>query len=309
MTSQPRHHTIPAAFIGRFSATETGRRRKRPIWTAAAPDRVHPDSPSDVCWERGFYSSSAETVLGDLDSAWTSVEQRLAPALRAVVQGGECSAHEWLVLVKFITDMLVRTPSFVESFTSGLRNLLGERHDEIVPDERANSRFAMVTHAQRQAWPVMAAEWTLLENASDVPLITSDVGYAGLSKPNGETGYVIPIDPHRALAVTTGPHYLTLAWHNGWFVEGIQRAELDAHMVRGLVRAMAQSARNSVFGPTRHSVDWLLPDLTTPRGLLRTDLLWRGNLAWLRDNEMTLFRVITIISQEQPPGVGFFRLR
>lgn len=309
MAARPLQHYVPAGFIGRFSSVPTGRLRERLIWVATSPEHVFPSVPEDVARERGFYISNVSGPLGDVDFAWTTVEQKLNNALHALLTVPDCSGADWLVVSEFITHLFVRGPGFVDRFTDRLRAVFGNRHDIIVRDERANSRGGMLVEAQRLAWPVMAAEWTVLVNGSTIPLVTSDVGYAGLRHVSGDVGYVIPIDPFHALALTDGPNHLTLRHGDTWRINGLRWAELDAGMVQGIVKTMAQTASRSIFGPTRDSVEWLLPGLTEPRFPLGPELLFRGDGGWLRKNEMNLFKVITILGSDSLRGAGFYRLR
>jgi hypothetical protein len=263
-----------------------------------------------VARERGFYAT--QCLVGhvkDIDHCWTPTEQRLDMALRGVLKGSGCDANDWIVAAQFITELFVRGPGFVHRFANRMERLFAGRYGGIVPDERTNTVMAMLFEAQRLYWPVMAAQWTLLENVSTVPFITSDVEYAGLRHVNGELGYVVPVDERRAIAVTNGDRYLNLVWRDGWKMENIWSVPIGDDAVGNLNATMARTAVRSVFGPTQASVEWLLPHLHAPRGQLGAEFLLRAGSSWLRQHEMELFKVITILSNEPPPGVGYFRLR
>ena len=253
-----RQHFIPAAFIGRFSANDTGRARKRKVWVRdLRATKISHRAAANLAREIGLYDVEDDR-LGQgrtLDIAW-SYEVSLPGALDQLANHNIALRGEvWIsTLVPFVAGLFIRGPDFQREFQTRFHFLEG-----IIESGGDNATGARLIEFQQLLAPIMAARWTVLHFADDVDLVTSDTGFAGALTPLGQS-YVVPLDRHTALTVTPSLSREIVRWTNvGWMAE-IEHAWLlggDAD----LRRAMGAFARHAVYGPTPESVEDAVPEL------------------------------------------------
>lgn len=249
-------HYVPAAFLGRFSSSTTGRSRRRKLWvqdaSAAAPYETKAEK---LATEIGLYDVDDETLgtAATADIAW-GYEGFLTPALDALTDAeGTLDAKSWIRgVVPFIAGLFVRGPEFQDEFARRIAPAL----PEIGIDPASNATAARLIDLQTLLAPIMASRFCVLHFTDSVELITSDRGYALTGTPDGlEHAYIIPIDRHIALTVVPREAGEPLRWESGaWRAEVEHRCCTDAE-APALNRAVGAFAIKSVYGPSRDVVE------------------------------------------------------
>lgn len=228
-------HFIPAAYLGRFSAIETGRLRRRPLYVA---DRRAPVKSIVATAERlaavaGLYDleEPASQWHGPSVDNW-AYEAQLPLALdQLIAQDRPLPMELWVAnLVPFVAGLFARGPD---------------------PNRGWNTEMRMRVFQEILA-PVMVSEWTVLHFPT-TDVITSDRAIATLETPVG-TGIAVPLTRSSALLLTRCQRRrIATRINDGWFAT-IKHQTLGRQHVRSLGDSLSMCAMNAIFGPTPESV-------------------------------------------------------
>ena len=164
-------HTVPAGYLRAFADIE-GARKKPHLWQY---DRIGQGaelvSIKDASVSRGIYNLKREDGTSDqtieTDLLATSVDARIPHVARLLASGGTPRTWEWRDLSRFMAFQLARVPQMFQLFRDeGMR-----RGVEIGVND---PQLAMVFMApQLEKW-ICAMEWTICDNGSAMPFLTSD---------------------------------------------------------------------------------------------------------------------------------------
>lgn len=228
-----RHHWIPAAFIGRFSAQTSGRLRKRSLWVA---NRVAQEpfisTPERRAHQLGLYDLDSRKHLGGHIDHW-HYEPNLPTAVEALVNPARSlDAHQWIdTLIPFVAGLWVRTPD---------RN--GGKNNE-----------GRIVEFQEVLAPVAAATWSVA-HFPPKSLITSDRGFTVVAFQDC-SALIVPLDAQTLLILSPGDTARIVRDKSGRWIAPIGRdfvTNLDAALVN---QAMSNAALSDVYGPTRGLVE------------------------------------------------------
>jgi hypothetical protein len=249
-------HYVPAAFLGRFSASTSGRSRKRNLWAlGTGTAEPYEKKAEKLAAETGLYDVDDGTLGPDAtaDVAW-GYEGFLTPALDTLSDAqATLDAQAWLRgVVPFVAGLFVRGPEFQEEF----RQRIAPALPHIGIDPASNATAGRLLDLQTLLAPIMASRFCVLHFTESVDLITSDRGYALAGTPDGrEHAYIVPVGRHVALTVVPREAAEPLLWKDGaWQAEVEHRVCADTEAPE-LNRAMAAFAIRSVFGPSREVVE------------------------------------------------------
>jgi hypothetical protein len=231
-----KRHYIPAAYIGRFSASASSRARDRPVWVRRRkPTKPFQRAASDLGYEINLYDYSyhADGTVRSIDDAW-GYERELTAALDALAkESHDIDAALWsYVLIPFVAGLLMRGP-----------DIGGENGAE----------EGRLLEFQELLAPFAAAKWTVLHFKSAPPLVTSDRGWSTAIAPYA--GHVVPLDPRTLLVVEPTRRRTILRWtERGWRAPVVHRSppgfEVDAWNA-----TISAGAREQIFGPTETAVE------------------------------------------------------
>lgn len=168
-----------------------------------------------------------------------------------------------------------------------------------------NTNLIRLLELQRLYAPIMFADWRILHNKSDVPIIENDLGYIpSIDYFTGNPGYGIPLNKYAILLITRGYRsnkaYVPISYKDSeWVTVGIKHNTLDEKEVLSLNRLIMLNSINEFYGPTSKSVDYVtLIGKETPiveHGIGPELLLPQNEPDFLRSHEMDLFKVLSII--------------
>ena len=248
-------HYVPAAFLGRFSASTSDRSRKRNLWVFdTGTAEPYEKKAEKLAAETGLYDVDDGTLGPDAtaDVAW-GYESFLTPALDTLSDAqAALDAQAWLRgVVPFVAGLFVRGPEFQEEFMQRIAPAL----PHIGVDPASNATAGRLLDLQTLLAPIMASRFCVLHFTESVDLITSDRGYALTGTPDGrEHAYIVPVGRHVALTVVPREAGEPLRWKDGaWQAEVEHRGCADREAEQ-LNRAMAAFAIRAVYGPTREAV-------------------------------------------------------
>ena len=228
-----RHHWLPAAFIGRFSAQTSGRLRKRSVWTA---NRVAQQSfvttPERRAQQQSLYDlEGGEHLRGHIDQ-W-HYEQDLPAAIDALADPIlPLNARQWVdTLIPFVAGLWVRAPD---------RN-------------RGVNNEGRIVEFQEVLAPVAAATWSVAHFPPE-SLITSDRGFTVVAFRDFHA-LIVPLDAQTLLILSPGETTSIVRDHNGRWIAPIGH-DLTPNIDAGLVnQAISTAALHDVYGPTQDLVD------------------------------------------------------
>jgi hypothetical protein len=168
---KPRHHYVPAAFIGRFSADPGSRARESLVWVRNRGVGVpFVEKAENVGHVRGLYDTADAGAVGadehgvggeGIDAAWRRLEDRLSPAIDLLLDAnGTLDAHVFgEVLVPFVAALFIRGWEFDRRFVKRMDSLVGTDsglHARFTSRENVN--YARLMEMQRLFSPVMQVE-------------------------------------------------------------------------------------------------------------------------------------------------------
>jgi len=262
----PRQHFLGAAFLGGFSLDRTDPARGRSLWARRRPgiDDAYQTNADSVAWRRDIFTTTdAGAGAWDpltVDRHLGMTDPRIAAAIDRLVKG-TLSPREWIsTLVPFVATLFVRNPEFGPRFM----RRLGDPPPELAMGHADNTNTARVAEMQRLLSPVMRADWALVLNRSNVPLITSDLGYTPMTDLSRDRwGYAIPVRIDAALVIVApGPESPASRQAVQPQATRIVRSALGTDEVRSLNSHVAIVCRSEVYGATREVVEAV--DLTGP---------------------------------------------
>ncbi len=248
----PRQHFLGAAFLGGFSLDRTVPARGRSLWARRRPG------------QDDAYQTNADSV------AWR----------RDIFTTADTRAGAWDPLT--VDRHLGMTDP---------RIALGEPPPVLAMGHADNTNIARVLEMQRLLSPVMRADWALVLNRSNVPLITSDLGYTPMTDlSKGRNGYAVPLRIDAALVlVSPGSEPAAARQAVQPQATRIVRSPLGTEEVRSLNSNVAIVCRGEVYGATRdvvEAVDLSGPPVQIPgpaAGLIIPPGfdLWRHDQEWM----------------------------
>jgi hypothetical protein len=124
-------------------------------------------------------------------------------------------------------------------------------------DPSDNSNMARLIELQRLLAPVMTARWVVMHAAGNEPIIENDLGYVLFQAPDhAGVGYAIPLTMEAVLGIlpTTRRTIVILGAHGDWRAP-IEHRHLRANDHSSLNDRLADFCQQSIFGPTRESVE------------------------------------------------------
>lgn len=310
-----RQHFLAAGFLGGFSLETTVPARERTLW---ARRRGYPGgfatNAESVGWRYDMFTGNPGVFGAGADDPYVvdrhmgMTDARINAAI-GEMDSGTLSAHTWVAtFVPFVTSLFVRGADFAGRYEARLQSLLGVHPRELGLGSD-NTNGARLIEMQRLFAPVLHAEWTVLRNASSIPLLQNDLGY--VLTYHGQTrrrGYTVPLRVDLAVGVMQGPVGVqVVGGPNGPALRGLMEARLDDNAVRSLNAATAALCQTEVYGATQALVEEneLAP---APPSLLdpAASLLIQPGFK-LRDHEMEWLRLLTAVSvgERDRPSIPF----
>jgi len=206
-----KHHYLPAALIGGFSADSSRPLRERVVWVRRrGVSRAFHNSAENLGYVRDLY-----TLIEDhgqppdmIDRAWRVYEPGLPDGIAALIDSHArpLRADVWTrVLVPFAVGLFVRGPEFNRRFETRLVPIIGTTSTFFTPTRITdNTNQARLFEMQRLMFPIVTAEWTVVHCTGSGIAITSDVGYCLMRHlQGGGVGYAIPLRPDAVLVLRT----------------------------------------------------------------------------------------------------------
>lgn len=229
-----------------------------------------------------------------IDDSFLQYESKLINALEELINRTILFSTWVEVLVRFVTNLFIRTEDFNKRFEERIL-LLGieERNNS------DNTNLARMMEFQRLASSIISAEWIVYETVGETPLIMNDLGYA-LSQ-NRETRKVnvaIPISLNHVLVID--PNYRRAIGiskdHQWWPLIRYGTLQKDEH--NDLNRAMDNIAMRFICGPNKQVVSRYLSNnvIYKPRPEPAELGFMAGHRAMIF--EMTWFNTISIGSSQ-----------
>lgn len=233
----PRHHYLPAAYLGNFSnETGTSLRKKHLQGKNLQTDQIFYTKVENLGCQGNLYSNI-------VDSIWSDYEKFLIPAIQSLISG-TLTAVTWArVLVPFVTAILVRGPEFESRFEERLGPL------KEFPMSTDNSDKARIMELQRLLAPILAAEWILMRTEGNEKLIINDNGYIPYFDAQlNQAGYALPVTPNYILGII--PNLQRPIAYNEkdcWFPI-IRNVNLDPNNHLSFNKSSTDFARRFIFG-------------------------------------------------------------
>lgn len=290
-------HYLPAFHIGQFSYEKGEPSRNNPVW---ARRRNVADSflttAAKVGYKKNLYTEN-------IDAMWKDVEANLKQAITDLlhIQDQPLKIGSWLTLVRFIAQLFVRGYEFNDRFEIRLDNIaegLSKKINAMIPNNTNESRRFEL---QRLYAPVMYANWKLVYNDSEVPIIINDLGYCGIIEKVGENkGYAIPLFPGAVLILTIGKRCLTRTIQLEEFkgekvIAFIQQTSIDSEQVKQLNETLSEWCIAEIYGPTKESVNYHLnAEISGRVGHQGEFLIPEKHSTFLRECEMDYFKFLQI---------------
>jgi hypothetical protein len=300
-----KQHFLPASIIGNFSNQSSGPGRKRPIWVKILElNKIYESIPERVANVEGFYDLEKEgNTISTVDDMWTKVEKDLPNEIKNLEQSYEepFKATSWVTLVQYVAHLFVRGPDFNSRYYERIGRLL-EYLDHNIRDKTNMARIIEVQHFYA---PIMYADWVLVHNTSDLPIIQNDIGYSMFQDiPTRTQGFVIPLSKDIALMMAQGERtkraIAPLAYvDNDWHVIDLRHSFVDKSEISSLNQSIADFAVKEFYGATKESVHINFNPNPDVRTGFTPFLLIPGDVPnYTKTHYLDLFKVISIISQK-----------
>ena len=308
---KPRHHYLPAAFIGRFSSAPARQARESLVWVRnRGVGLPFLEKAKNVGHVRGLYGTPKSTAGSaeehsaehwNIDAAWRHVENRLSSAIDLLLAAdGALDAHVFgEVLVPFVAALFVRGWEFDERFTRRMDGLFGtdtDLHAQFTSRENVN--HARLMEMQRLCSPVMRAAWTVMSNVSDVPLLTSDLAVIPWIAQE-HNAMVVALDPWHALRLDARPLCSRIALGADKWVVDIDRDEMSRVDAIRANRTSARVAPRQIYGPTEASIVSQQVEMLQRRPAAEPEGAWGVPGKYLARTDLELFDFLVEIAQ--PP--------
>jgi hypothetical protein len=232
----PRHHYLPAAYLGNFSEDQNNNVRDNQLYVKDLNEkRTFKTSANNIGCITNYYPELVDKSFG-------GYEAKILTAIELLIQH-KILALDWAsTLVQFIAGMLVRGPDFKRRFEKRIE-AFGD-----IPLGDNNTDFARLFEHQRLLTVIAAAEWVVMEIFGDGLLITNDIGYMpflAVSSPNPgiaiplTSRYILGIFPSlvRAIAYTDGSEWYPV----------IKYVRLDRNNHHGFNETMCKFADRFIY--------------------------------------------------------------
>lgn len=305
-----RQHYLPASYIGRFSLSQAGSRRRRPVFVQRFGEQPYKASAEYVARARRHYDNHAEA--GGIDQSW-GYEADLPRALDSLADATiPLDGRTWAqVLVPFISSLFIRGIDFEERFTSRIPGVTGPASDGSAEAPIAswhdNALAGAMIEWQRLLPVSLTAEWIVLHGSGAPILSTNDVGHC-LTSPPGEphrVAYAFPLDPARMLVLERRPARRILDWDGGRWTAPIEHRAIPDAVLMGARTALQHGAVREVYGPTLESVESADPQFRPEVGPVGPHFLLpgprtRAMIPYLED----YFRVLTLLERTPREPLG-----
>ncbi|WP_310832311.1 DUF4238 domain-containing protein [Paenibacillus pedocola] len=254
-----KQHVIPASYIGNFSENIYTPTRKSVVLVKRDEKELYSTQAENIGMKKNIYTINSEG-LGPkdyIDKTWEYVETNLPKAISLLAKHTDSyyfDAIIWsTVIVPFISQLFIREMEYsvyLEERAPWLKDILEFDKSKL----KDNSNINRLIDYQINCGLLVDAEWKLIHNSTNIPLITNDRGYGVFDARHsgGPMGYIIPINKKmlimiakKRLEIETTSVYGTKDTPEVVFPQG---KIFDERIVRGFNGSMASCARSEIYG-------------------------------------------------------------
>jgi len=185
-----------------------------------------------------------------IDDSFLQYESKLINALEELINRTILFSTWVEVLVRFVTNLFIRTEDFNKRFEERILLLGLEKRNS-----SDNTNLARMMEFQRLASSIISAEWTVYETVGGTPLIMNDLGYAlSQNRESRKVNVAVPISLNHVLVID--PNYRRAIGiskdHQWWPLIRYGTLLKDEH--NDLNKALDNIAMRFICGPNKQVV-------------------------------------------------------
>jgi hypothetical protein len=236
----PRHHYLPAVYLGNFSSESKTKLRSRHLFVKdLSNDRIFYTKIENIGCIKNIYTEI-------VDSIWAVYETDLHKAIQCLING-TLNATTWArILVPFVAGILVRGPEFDARFNKRIEWL------KDIPLAENNTNGARIMELQRLLAPMLAANWIVMKKRGKENFIINDNGYIPYRDgPSGQTGYAIPLTQDYILGFLPNLIKPIAYKENNIWLPVIHYVNLDINNHVGFNESSVQFAKKFIYGDSK----------------------------------------------------------
>jgi tetratricopeptide (TPR) repeat protein len=254
----PRHHFLPASFLGLFSSDKRDIPLRRKVLTIANKmnGKIFNGPASQIGCINNFYklTDAPEGIdPGYIDEIWTKYESELPSAVNQLVNQN-IDTEQWArVLVPFVACLLLRGPDFDFRLKRRFASM-GINYKDL-PISLDSTNLVRPLELQRLLSPILTSKWIVLSIHGQENLITNDLGYAPFwNRLIGDSGMAIPLGLRHILIIVPQLSRTITRSVNGKWIPIIEYQDEPTDSHNKLNETLARNAQRFICGSNEDTI-------------------------------------------------------